>query len=115
MNTFKVTFGNGDHLITGMNATLKEAEDYYIGNWFSLYGEERDQVEAVEVDQLNSDGTIQTELSMSEKGIEDAITFYLQSVRGFKAKSFDFSYDAPHGPLDKGTGVSVRVKVDSIE
>ena len=32
MNDFKITFENGDTLVTSMNATLEEAAAYYIGN-----------------------------------------------------------------------------------
>ena len=31
MNAYKITFNDGDHLITSMNATLEEAKEYYIG------------------------------------------------------------------------------------
>lgn len=36
MNTYKVTFSNGDHLVTGFNGTLEDAERYYLSNWFNM-------------------------------------------------------------------------------
>ena len=36
MNAFKVTFENGDTLVTSMNATLAEARSYYIGKVFQF-------------------------------------------------------------------------------
>jgi hypothetical protein len=36
MNTFKVTFADGNTLTTGMNATLEDAKAYYIGHSFQF-------------------------------------------------------------------------------
>lgn len=36
MKTYKVIFQNGDSLVTSMNATHKEALDYYLNNWFNF-------------------------------------------------------------------------------
>lgn len=36
MKAFKVTFADGNHLITSMNATLDEAKRYYIGTKFQF-------------------------------------------------------------------------------
>jgi hypothetical protein len=32
----KVTFEDGNYLYTGINATLKEAEEYYLNNTFTV-------------------------------------------------------------------------------
>ena len=31
MNTYKVTFSNGDYLYTQLNASIEEAKAYYLG------------------------------------------------------------------------------------
>ena len=36
MNTYKITFADGNSLVTSMNATLDEAKAYYIGTKFQL-------------------------------------------------------------------------------
>ncbi len=36
MKTYKVTFADGNTLVTSMNATLEEATAYYIGNAFQF-------------------------------------------------------------------------------
>lgn len=36
MNIYKVLFQNGDSLVSSMNATLEEATDYYLNNWFNF-------------------------------------------------------------------------------
>jgi hypothetical protein len=36
MNTVKVTFEDGDTIITGINTTLEGAKEYYVGKWFNL-------------------------------------------------------------------------------
>lgn len=36
MNTYKITFADGNTITTGMNATLAEAEAYYIGHPFNF-------------------------------------------------------------------------------
>ena len=36
MNTYKITFSDGNMIITGMNATMAEAEAYYLGTKFQL-------------------------------------------------------------------------------
>ena len=56
MNAFKVTFANGNHLITSMNATLNEAKQYYIGTKFQ-FGDTDERpydylVEAVSVEEV---------------------------------------------------------------
>ena len=54
MNEFKITFSDGDIIYTQMNATLQEAEKYYIGNQFNNGTAFRDKiVKAVKVEQLN--------------------------------------------------------------
>lgn len=36
MNAFRVTFANGDHFVTSMNANLDEARRYYIRQLFQF-------------------------------------------------------------------------------
>lgn len=36
VNTYKITFSNGDTITTGMNATLSEAETYYFEHAFQF-------------------------------------------------------------------------------
>jgi len=36
MNSFRVTFADGNTIDTGMNATLAEAEEYYVGRAFQF-------------------------------------------------------------------------------
>ena len=43
MNTYKITFSDGDSLVTSMNATPEEAMAYYLGKEFNL-GAERDRL-----------------------------------------------------------------------
>jgi len=47
--SIEVTFKNGKKLLTGINATLKEAQDYYIGNYFNLGRHDDDVQVAVKV------------------------------------------------------------------
>ena len=39
MNSYKITFSDGDSLVTSMNATPEEARDYYLGKTFNLGAE----------------------------------------------------------------------------
>ena len=60
MNAFKVTFEDGNTLTTSMNATLEEAQKYYIGTPFQ-FGDTDEcphdkLVKAVKVEQLRPDG-----------------------------------------------------------
>ena len=43
MNSYKITFSDGDSLVTDMNATPEEARAYYLGKTFNL-GAERDRL-----------------------------------------------------------------------
>jgi hypothetical protein len=54
MNTYKITFADGNTITTGMNATLAEASAYYIGQRFQ-FGDTEEKpfdhmVEAVQVE-----------------------------------------------------------------
>lgn len=54
MNTYKITFADGNTIRTEMNATLAEASAYYIGNKFQ-FGDTEEKpfdymVEAVQVE-----------------------------------------------------------------
>jgi hypothetical protein len=56
MNTFKITFADGNTITTGMNATLAEASAYYIGQRFQ-FGDTEEKpfdhmVEAVKVESV---------------------------------------------------------------
>ncbi len=56
MKTFKITFADGNTITTGMNATLAEASDYYIGKRFQFGDTEAKPfdylVEAVQVEEV---------------------------------------------------------------
>ena len=57
MNTFKITFADGNTIVTGMNATLGETQAYYIGH-ACQFGDTEEcphdkMVKAVSVEQLN--------------------------------------------------------------
>ncbi len=52
MNAFTITFENGDTISTNMNATLAEAQRYYIGQRFELYRDTDPTVKAVKVEQV---------------------------------------------------------------
>ena len=43
MNSYKITFSDGDSLTTSMNAMSEEARAYYLGKTFNL-GAERDRL-----------------------------------------------------------------------
>ena len=54
MNAIKVTFANGDSLITSINGTREEILAYYVGNVFNLGSGENDLLtRAVDVEFLN--------------------------------------------------------------
>lgn len=56
MNIFKITFADGNTITTGMNATLAEAKEYYIGQAFNFGDTDscpKDKmVQAITVEQL---------------------------------------------------------------
>ena len=52
MKTIRVTFSNGNHLITGINGTHAEIAAYYLGKWFNLGVESDLMVRAISVDFL---------------------------------------------------------------
>lgn len=49
MRTIKVTFDNGDSIITNINSTESEIKEYYIGNIFNIGTYEDCLVKAVSV------------------------------------------------------------------
>ena len=50
-HTYKVTFENGDHLVTGFNGDLATAKAYYVGQGFE-FDETQPMVKAVSVEEL---------------------------------------------------------------
>ena len=52
MKTVKVTFDNGDSIITNINGTESEIRDYYIGNIFNIGTYEDCLVKAISVEFL---------------------------------------------------------------
>ena len=42
MDTFKVSFSNGDELTTGFNGTIQEAKQYYVNKFFNMGNGEAD-------------------------------------------------------------------------
>jgi hypothetical protein len=56
MNSFEITYADGNTTITGMNATLAEATKYYVGTSFN-FGDTQEQpkdkmVKAISVEQI---------------------------------------------------------------
>ncbi len=58
MKTFKIIWSDGNSTVTGMNANLQEAKDYYLNNWFNHgdndYGQKDHMVKGVLVTEVNS-------------------------------------------------------------
>jgi len=52
MNTYKVTFSNGDYLYTKLNASIEEAKAYYLGNIFNLGAEADNLQKCVDVEEV---------------------------------------------------------------
>ena len=52
MNSFKITFANGDYLITSLNGTYKDAVDYYLGNLFNIGNTEDNMQKCIKVEEL---------------------------------------------------------------
>ena len=52
MNAYKITFNNGDSLITSMNKCQAVVESYYLGKVFNLGIEGDLMVEAVKVEAI---------------------------------------------------------------
>lgn len=52
MRTIKVTFDNGDSIITNINGTESEIKDYYIGSAFNIGNYEDCFVKAISVEFL---------------------------------------------------------------
>lgn len=54
MKTIRVSFNNGDFLITSINGTREEIEKYYLGNFFNIGRGESDKITiAVKVEFLD--------------------------------------------------------------
>jgi hypothetical protein len=55
MRSYKVTFEDGNSLVTGFNGSFHEVENYYINQTFNVgHGEEDLMVKAVKVEELKS-------------------------------------------------------------
>lgn len=56
MSTFKVTFADGNTVTTGFNGNLKDAENYYLGQYFQFGDTEEHpgdlMVKAVKVEEI---------------------------------------------------------------
>ena len=52
MKTFKVIFDNGDSLITGLNGSLEDARNYYLGTIFNLGIVDDDMHRCVSVEEV---------------------------------------------------------------
>lgn len=55
MKTFKVTFDNGDFLVTRLNGNIEDARQYYIGTVFNLGTEYDDMHRCVKVEEIEED------------------------------------------------------------
>lgn len=52
MNTFKITYNNGDYNITRFNGTIETARRYFLGNTFNLGVGEDLLVKCVNVEEV---------------------------------------------------------------
>ena len=52
MKIVKVTFSDGDSLVTNINATFEEAEEYYLGNIFNTGTEDDHMVRTIKVEEV---------------------------------------------------------------
>lgn len=54
MKTIRVSYSNGDFLVTSINGTKEEIEKYYLGNFFNIGRGESDKMEkAIKVEFLD--------------------------------------------------------------
>lgn len=54
MITVRCTYGNGDIVVTRINATLDEARAYFLGNWFNIgSGPEDNMQQCVKVERID--------------------------------------------------------------
>lgn len=53
MKTFKITFDNGDSLVTRLNGTFEDACQYYIGSMFNLGVVDDDMHRCVKVEEIS--------------------------------------------------------------
>lgn len=53
MKIFKVTFDNGDSLVTRLNGTIEDARKYYIGTVFNLGVVDDDMHRCVKVEEIS--------------------------------------------------------------
>lgn len=67
---FKITFEDGNTIYTRMNSTLKDAEKYYVGNYFNFGVEGDKMVKAIKVEQIDES------TEKKDKKIEEASTMY---------------------------------------
>lgn len=54
MNTYKIYYADGNTVITGFNGDLKDAQLYYLGNYFNfgdIEGEDR-MVKCINVEEI---------------------------------------------------------------
>ena len=51
MKYYKITFDNGETMVTGFNGSLKDADFYYLNNLFEL-DEEKPMAKAVKVEEI---------------------------------------------------------------
>lgn len=52
MNTYKITFSDGDYLYTSLNAFIEKAKAYYLGNTFNLGAEADNLQKCVDVEEV---------------------------------------------------------------
>lgn len=52
MNSFKITFLNGDHFITSFNGNYSDAVQYYLGNLFNIGSVEDNMQKCIKVKQV---------------------------------------------------------------
>lgn len=52
MITIIVRFEDGDHLVTRLNGTFAQAQDYYVGRYFNLGTRSDRMVKAVSIERM---------------------------------------------------------------
>jgi hypothetical protein len=50
MITVKCTYSNNDTITTSINGSLKDAENYFLGNWFNIGSVEDNMQKCVKVE-----------------------------------------------------------------
>jgi formylmethanofuran dehydrogenase subunit E len=127
-NEFKVTFEDGNSLVTGFNGTLDDANAYYVGHGFNhgdVDGKDR-IVRAVRVEQLNAPKIASAKNAVELPDVTTTETRkalkFTQSLQGdIATKFFEFKkvvQEANDSSLVKNVGeafVALKTKLEDVE